>query len=70
MCLSCPYHVLMATNLIGSPADQNDLRRGDVILSVNGESTQSLLHSEVVSLMKAAGSNGSIVLGIQRKGTH
>ena len=52
----------------GSPADQNGLQRNDVIISVDGELTQDLHHSEVVALMKHAGSKGNIVLGIRRKG--
>jgi hypothetical protein len=51
----------------GSPADQNGLQRNDVIISVDGELTQDLHHSEVVALMKHAGSKGNIVLGIRRK---
>lgn len=39
----------------GSPAERGSIKEGEMLLEVNGESTESLSHSQVVSKIRASG---------------
>jgi len=41
----------------GSKAAGESIREGEIITSINGQSTQGLLNSDAHSLMKAGGDN-------------
>lgn len=53
------YPTVMASPLDGSPAQRQGLRAGDVIIEIEGESTQGMIIGDVVS--KLRGKEGTIV---------
>jgi carboxyl-terminal processing protease len=60
-------YVVISEPYEGSPAQKNDLRAGDVILEINGQSAKGKSYSDVSAILKGQ-SGTSITLKIQRPG--
>jgi carboxyl-terminal processing protease len=60
-------YVVISEPYEGSPAQKNDLRAGDIILSINGQSAKGKSYSDVSAILKGQAGT-SITLSIQRPG--
>lgn len=57
----CIFFILLQVNP-GSKAAQKGIREGDLVTSINGQSTRGLSNAEAHGLLKSAG--GTLTLGL------
>lgn len=58
----------IGTVVPGSPADEANLQRDDIIIHVNDRNVIGSSHHHVISLIHEAADSGWVTLGIQRAG--